>query len=354
MPAPTTPPAIPQPIPNPQQPTPGVAPSTVGVFAMTGQLAVARVGHTATKLKNGNVLVLGGVDSSNAITNVVEIYDGARGLWTVVQARMIEARVGQAAVLLDDGRVWISGARVGVLVSTEFSIPAVLPYAVRRAQPRPVTSAVAFRQGARSGSGHWRCRRSRPASRARTAGDPGCRERPDCAGSEFPPSPRRAGRQYRQQGILAVGGVTVQGSSVATRAVDPESYDLAAGQWSPVQGRFLARAAAAVGQLANGDVLVSGGRSAAGYEASADLYVATTGTFQSAGNMSEIRSGHASTLLLDGRLLLIGGNNGQAVRDTAEVYGGGFFATLPARLVVAARSLGDADNGRVLIVGGAD
>ena len=49
-------------------------------FEETGSLATARVGHTATMLNNGKVLVAGG--SSTGTLDSAELYDPATGTWT--------------------------------------------------------------------------------------------------------------------------------------------------------------------------------------------------------------------------------------------------------------------------------
>ena len=52
-----------------------------GRFVTTASMSTARVGHTATVLANGLVLVTGGRDDSGALLSSAELYDPATGLW---------------------------------------------------------------------------------------------------------------------------------------------------------------------------------------------------------------------------------------------------------------------------------
>jgi N-acetylneuraminic acid mutarotase len=47
-----------------------------GTWADTGSMSVARVGHTATLLRNGQVLVAGGENSTNGLSSA-ELYNPA-------------------------------------------------------------------------------------------------------------------------------------------------------------------------------------------------------------------------------------------------------------------------------------
>ena len=84
-----------------------------GAFAPTGNLAVPRGDHTATSMKDGTVLVAGGVDASGGwLANLAaaEIFDPTKGTFTPV-GTMAHARVGHTATLLNDGRVLVVGGR---------------------------------------------------------------------------------------------------------------------------------------------------------------------------------------------------------------------------------------------------
>ena len=56
--------------------------SKAASFVGTGELITARFEHTATMLPNGQVLIVGGVDTNGNITNSVELYNPGSGAWT--------------------------------------------------------------------------------------------------------------------------------------------------------------------------------------------------------------------------------------------------------------------------------
>ncbi len=94
----------------------GIAPIPVlaassGTFDKTGSMNTARIGHSATLLGNGEVLVAGGWDGSDVSPTFfasAELYDPVRGKWSFTGS-MTVARTGQGAVLLHDGRVLVAG-----------------------------------------------------------------------------------------------------------------------------------------------------------------------------------------------------------------------------------------------------
>ena len=79
---------------------------------VTATMNVGRAGHTATRLSDGTVLIAGGITNNSGVMNALnsaEIYDPAAQTFTAVPATMIAARVGHTATLLKDGRVLIAG-----------------------------------------------------------------------------------------------------------------------------------------------------------------------------------------------------------------------------------------------------
>jgi hypothetical protein len=97
-----------------------------GTWSATGSLAEARAGNTATLLPDGRVLVAGGNESGVLLASA-ELYDAVTGSWTTTGS-MIEARINQTATLLPDGTVLVAGGDSGgVLASAELFDPSSLP-----------------------------------------------------------------------------------------------------------------------------------------------------------------------------------------------------------------------------------
>ena len=79
-----------------------------GKWSFTGSMKVARYNHTATLLKNGKVLVAGGVDSSGNMLASAELYNPTTGTWTVTGS-MTTARDLHTTTLLLNGQVLVVG-----------------------------------------------------------------------------------------------------------------------------------------------------------------------------------------------------------------------------------------------------
>ncbi|HEU5397226.1 MAG TPA: kelch repeat-containing protein, partial [Verrucomicrobiae bacterium] len=99
-----------------------------GAWTPTGSMTVKREDHTATLLPNGKVLVAGGGDYSGmgiTPTATAELYDPSSGTWTATTS-MSTGRYSHAAVLLPNGRVLVAGGSTGssLLSSVEIYDPA--------------------------------------------------------------------------------------------------------------------------------------------------------------------------------------------------------------------------------------
>jgi Galactose oxidase, central domain len=173
------------------------------------------------------------------------------------------------------------------------------------------------------------------------------------------------GRNLGVATLLADGRVLVTGGSRTgnTGSVfnrEAELYDPATGKFTATGSMSVPRFDHAAIRLLDGRVLVLGGqRDATTSLASAELFDPATGTFKPAFNMYAPRENPTVTLLKDGRVLVVGGTFRQGTDQfivlAAEIFDPattGFTLTgnvLAPRLDQAAVALPD---GRVLIVGG--
>jgi hypothetical protein len=73
--------------------------------------------------------------------------------------------------------------------------------------------------------------------------------------------------------------------------------------------------------LADGTVLLAGGRTGSGPTDTLELFDPTTGSFTpSAFRLPTPRSGQTATLLPDGKVLFLGGTDGTTILDTADLF----------------------------------
>lgn len=107
--------------------------------------------------------------------------------------------------------------------------------------------------------------------------------------------------------------------------------------------------------LPSGKVLVVGGIGAGGGAlSSTELYDAVTNTWSAGPAMAGARANHTATLLRSGKVLVVGGNN-EIILNTVEVYDAAINSWAVARQLTAARMNHTATpmpSGRVLVVGG--
>ena len=127
-------------------------------FTNAAPMSIVRVGHTATVLPNGKLLVTGGRNNTGVVASSAEFYDPVSGTWTLTNS-MTSARAGHAGVLLANGQVLVSGGNLclsqhlpserGDLQSGERSMDVDRPHEWRAVQPHGNTAPR--RQGAGGG-----------------------------------------------------------------------------------------------------------------------------------------------------------------------------------------------------------
>lgn len=146
------------------------------------------------------------------------------------------------------------------------------------------------------------------------------------AGGFRPVTPMDTGRLEPAVATLQDGGVLVAGGhtgpSGATRSA--EVYDPASSSWRKVGSLNIPRTGATATTLQDGRVLVVGGQRgrAAGWNplASAEIFNPLTNSFQMVGAAPAARAYGAANLLADGRVLLWGGKGSAATEPTSQFF----------------------------------
>ncbi|HEX5590039.1 MAG TPA: kelch repeat-containing protein [Candidatus Limnocylindrales bacterium] len=140
--------------------------------------------------------------------------------------------------------------------------------------------------------------------------------------------------------VLIVTGGWLQMGEVAARRADI---------WDPVSGRgptgrpAIGRVASTATLLLDGRVLVVGGFDGpfaygANSTASAEIWDPATGAFRETGWMASPRVGHTATMLADGRVLITGGTGPGGAQATAELWDPATEEFSPAGEMVGART----------------
>ncbi|MBK9442206.1 MAG: hypothetical protein IPN53_13235 [Comamonadaceae bacterium] len=127
--------------------------------------------------------------------------------------------------------------------------------------------------------------------------------------------------------------------------------------WSTAPSMMTLRAYHTSTLLPNGKVLVVGGINGSGVLDSPEVFDPATGLWSSAGSMSILRQGHTATLLPNGKVLVMGGKDGaglylssfQLYDPATNAWSAAISSTIAARWNHTATLL---PSGKVLVVGG--
>ena len=126
---------------------------------------------------------------------------------------------------------------------------------------------------------------------------------------------------------------------------------------TPVGSMSIARAAHTTTLLPDGKVLIVGGMQRSGaFSNSAELYDPARGTFTATGSMATARAGHTATLLPTGKVLIAGGSNEQWL-SSCELYNPSTRSFTPAGNLSVRRGGSTATllrDGNILFAGGFD
>ncbi len=284
-----------------------------GQWSDTGSMATPRFGHIAVRLANGRVLVAGGYMHSSA-TSVnsaeisAEIYDPDSGIWNAAGSLRVP-RLGHAATLLTDGRVLVTGGtstRSEFLDTAELYDPAtnVWSAAGRMIGPRQYHTTLLLPGGkvlVFGGLGGFGAFFYGFPLHSAELYDP-------ATGSWTATGTLVNGRVLHAATLLHNGKVLVAGGErddigfdhYGTAMDKAELYDPSTGQWSPTGSLNEPREEHTMTLLPDGRVLAAGG--------TCELYDPLTASWSISGTLTPGSGGGTATLLADGRVLAVGGN----------------------------------------------
>ena len=328
---------------------------SAGTFTATGDMTNARMGHTATLLHNGKVLIAGGyqnvpggehcegslhfffgyfLDCVSRVTSA-ELYDPTTGTFSPT-GNMTGAGLFHTATLLPDGNVFINwGSRAELYVPSSGTFTAISGMALGGITATLLNNGKVLFTGL-------------PAKLF----DPSDGTLVATGDYEGTPGNLGSATLLPDGRVLIVGNVGCCYDVGQTEIYDPSSdtFNLTAPVFTQSNG------STTVTLLQTGKVLAAGGGNAnddSYNPIEAGLYDDEGGTFLTIGNMTMARQDHTATLLPDGTVFVAGGDF--ASGSSTEVYdpvAERFFATnnmVSPRVLHTATLLPD---GRVLIAGG--
>jgi len=344
---------IPTPTPLPS-PVPAFGAQTLaytGQWSSVGSMTTARGLHTATVLRDGRVLIVGGYTALDTDTARVEIFDPSTNTFSLTGS-LNTARHDHSATLLPDGRVLvIAGYHNGWLSSAEIYDPATGQWRITQ----PI-----FTHGTAHTATLLKDGRVLVMAGNTRSGSPG----PDDRVEIFDPKTNRwknAALHENTYGshtatLLPDGRVLIAGG-----VADPAIYDPAGDTWQPAGKLAIPRGEAQAALLQEGRVLLIGGTDLQRTAVlnSVEIYDPAGNTWRQAAPLAQAHYKHTATLLPDGRVLIVGGwksiNDYENALRTAEIYDdrSTTWNTLaPLNIGCSEHTTTLLPDGRILVTGG--
>ncbi len=277
-------------------------------WTVTGSMTLGRAFHTATLLRDGTVLVAGGGEANETAATSAELYDPSTGRWTAVGS-MAESRLGHTALLLPSGAVLVVGGHG--LGSDPIPLASAERYDATRRTWSDAPSPVAATFG-QAGIGLDDGRALLIVGGAKESAttwiyEPG-RDAWTESGAMGQPRHGFPLALLRDGSVLAPGGGSGMFDGVLAAA---QRFDPVSGTWRDAGSMALQRQSFTATTLADGRVVaIGGGPGDAEGPRSAEIYDPDSGTWSSIGSMADPRFGHSATRLRDGSILVVGGYRG--------------------------------------------
>ncbi|CAF4934500.1 unnamed protein product, partial [Rotaria sp. Silwood1] len=281
-------------------------------WSMIDTMKTTRIKHTASRLLNGKVLVVGGTKPYN-LFNTVELYDPLPGKWTRA-AYMSTPRSYHTASVLLDGKVLVVGGKSHIALNTAELYDPLL------GKWTNVGSMSTFRT-------HHTASVLLDGKVLVVGGDDGddilnTAELFDPVSKEWSNVGNMTdARKDHTASVLLDRKILIVGGSYNYFSKNTaELYDPLSGKWTNVANMTTARKSHTASVLLDGKVLVVGGYDGDHVLNTAELYDPLSRKWTKVGNMIGARKGHTASLLPDGKVLVIGGDTESSTLNTAELY----------------------------------
>jgi N-acetylneuraminic acid mutarotase len=236
-----------------------------------GQMVVPRTQHTATLLKDGTVMVVGGTDGTNQLADT-ELFVSGQNSWSRA-ASLTTARARHTATLLPNGKVLVVG---GVRTLKQGVDKDFFDHAFHIGY---LASAELYD----------------PVSKSWTA-----------TGTLNYPRADHTATLLPDEKVLVTGGQTYGEYDRVIEIDSAEIYDPGTTEWTESASMNTARTGHTATLLPGGQVLVAGGWDRAALS-SVELYNPKTDTWSVCRSLNQGRYGQTATLLQDGGVLIAGG-----------------------------------------------
>lgn len=334
--------------------------ATTETFVATGSLTTARYGHTATKLSNGKVVVAGGYNALNNSLASTELYDPTTGVWTPT-GNLLAARVEHAATLLPNGKVLVSGGADPVTgqryMGTELYDPSLGTWVatgnLNVGRINHSTTLINGKVLLAGGVDQF------------TGNNIASTEQYDPATGIWTLKGNLiTARTYHTAAALANGKVLVTGGNDDSSAIlrSAELYDPTTGLWSATFNPSEPKTAGLATLLADGKVFVYGGEGPNGFVTNSEIFNPNSNaipwTYSTADSTGQSHVNRAATLLPNGKVLFTGGSDtsGSNIFTTSnQLYDpttGAWSVTAPLIRARVSHTSTLLNNGKVLVVGG--
>lgn len=301
-----------------------------GTFTLTGSMTQPRAASAATLLLDGQVLFTGGYNCAPAgqdgIWASAELYDPTTGTFSPTGV-MAAPRQQHTATRLADGRVLVVGGMSGTAPATAGGVilasyrTADVDAFLRTAEVYDPATRTFSRTGSTGTPHHGHTATLLADGRVLVVGNGGESSPSGTSADVYDPATgefsrtgsMKIGRWLHTATLLRNGRVLILGGrsprdSVYTSA---ETFDPRSGTFSSAGSMGEGRQQQTATLLPDGRVLLAGGSWSDGQDwrilSSTEIYDPATGEFSPAGSMGTPRMGHGATLLNDGRVLIASG-----------------------------------------------